>query len=115
MGGGWVRVVRSLQALASLRDNWDGLGAIAPSLAVVRTAVDVAERQRDGEMGLPATAVATPAGTILFGWEEGQNYLEIEVISPTLVEWMTVDQNGIAEHGSIPWQSKAKGGNPFCS
>jgi hypothetical protein len=96
----WQQVVAALQPLRSLKPDWDGFGAAAPSLGVIYDAVRIA--QRFGEMGSPppTAVVPTPAGSILFAWE-GAEYLEIEVRAPHRAEWMLVDEKGVASHGVI--------------
>lgn len=96
----WGRVVHSLLGLLSLRDNWDGQGAVAPFAGLVRSAVELAETLRHSDAPPPTTAVATPAGTILFGWN-GSSYFEIEVLAPDRAEWLSVNQDGVATHGEI--------------
>ena len=97
----WSRVVRSLQGLNSLRDGWDGQGAAAPPAGVVATAVVYAEAFRRGGAPPPTTAGPTPAGTVLLGWRDPPAYLEVEVLAPDQVEWMSVDRNGIVGHGEF--------------
>jgi hypothetical protein len=97
----WVDVVLALRRLYSLRDNWDGLGAIAPPRDLVRSAVELAEAISRRNAIPPTTAVATALGTILFGWD-GPDYLEIEVVAPYQAEWMVIDQDGKATHGEFP-------------
>jgi hypothetical protein len=101
---GWDDVLRALQDLMRLRDDWDGEGAVAPSRSVVRSAIFIAIRLRNLESPIPTTAVATRAGTILFSWQDGSDYQEVEV-TPDAIEWMSIDRNGVAEHGGSP--------NPF--
>lgn len=94
-------LVRSLRSLASLGDGWDGSGAKAPPPGVVSTAIELAGRLLDGGYGHPASACATPAGTILFAWYEGAAYAEMEVISPASIEWTVMDHNDVTTHGSL--------------
>jgi hypothetical protein len=96
----WVLVIRALQSLGSLQDNWDGLGAAAPAGRLVQSAVELAEALRRRSVYPPATAVATQGGTILFGWN-GSTYFEIEIAEPYRAEWMLVDECGAAKHGNI--------------
>lgn len=96
----WDNVLRSLYGLKSLQDNWDGQGSAAPSADLIQSAVELAEFLRRVSTP-PTTAVATPAGTILFSWEDQSTYYEIEVMAPYRAEWMFVDQNGVATHGVV--------------
>lgn len=90
--------------MRTLQDNWDGQGAAAPSAEIVQGAVDLAEiLSRSGDCP-PTRAVATPAGTVLFGWD-GPAYFEVEVLGPYRAEWMFIDKDGSVRHGGIPGDS----------
>jgi hypothetical protein len=101
----WSRVVQRLEDLRSLRNDWDGLGALAPSTAIVRSAITLTNAFRREKWQAPSAAVATVAGTILFTWEKphpflrpGMRYLEIEVSGPEQAELMIVTEDGKATH-----------------
>ena len=102
---GWSRAIRSLRSLASLRDDWDGLGARSPSGDIVSAAIDLAQRLRTAECDLPASATATPAGSILFEWHDVGSYFEMEIASAATVEWMAVNRDNVASHGSFTLQN----------
>ncbi len=95
----WRKVVRALEPLRRLGDNWDGLGAAAPSIELVDSAIDLANYLGRIDHSAPTTVAPTPAGTILFTWEDPE-YLEIEIRSPYYAEWMRVDGDGIVTHGA---------------
>jgi hypothetical protein len=98
----WAQVIGALQELETLEDDWDGQGAEAPPSAVIRQSVWFASQfQKFGQMPPPATATATPAGTVLFTWVEGSTYLEVEVVSPVRLEWMLKERGKAATHGEV--------------
>jgi hypothetical protein len=101
----WRMVVRALEPLRRLRDNWDGLGAAAPSAGVVDTAIDLASHLSRHDLPAPTTVAPTPAGTILFtwdnAWDEAQ-YWELEIRTPNWLEWMQIDWDGAVTHGEFP-------------
>ena len=108
---GWDLVVRELDHLQLLRDNWDGDGSKAPSLATVGRAVRTAELLAAHGYPAPTTATATRAGGILITWEDDPAYREIEIVGPERIEWMTIGPDQKAEHGeiSLPPFSKSTG------
>ena len=77
---GWDLVVRELDHLQLLRDNWDGDGSKAPSLATVGRAVRTAELLAAHGYPAPTTATTTRAGGILITWEDDPAYREIEIV-----------------------------------
>jgi len=96
----WRNVVRALEPIRRLRDDWDGLGAAAPSVELVDSAIELAGTLGRSDQPAPTTVAPTPAGTILFTWD-GTEYFEIEIRSPYRAEWMRVGESGIATHGEF--------------
>lgn len=96
----WRRVILALEPLRRLRDNWDGLGAAAPSVAMVDSAIDLASSLDQADQRAPTSVAPTPAGTILFTWDDAE-YLEIEIRSPYYAEWMRIGENGSVKHGEL--------------
>lgn len=98
----WRTVVRALEPLKRLRNNWDGLGATAPSAEVVDTAIDLASELNRTNQPSPTTVAPTAAGTILFTWDDSWDdtrYFELEVRAPNRIEWMRIDRGGTVTHG----------------
>jgi hypothetical protein len=94
----WRDVIRAIESLRWLRDDWDDSGAIAPSLGIVDSATDLARTLSETDLGLPTTVLPTPAGSILFTWEY-PIYFELEIRDPYVAEWKSVDPDGVAKHG----------------
>jgi hypothetical protein len=85
----WRRIIRKVYRMLALRDDWDGLGAKAPLVAIVIHAIRLAEgKLRTRDYPAPTRVVATPAGTIGFEWQQGAIYTEAEVVGPDQSEWM---------------------------
>ncbi len=94
----WRKVVRALEPLRGLRNDWDGLGAAAPSIELVDSAIELANYLSRIDHRAPTTVAPTPAGTILFTWEDAE-YWELEIRLPYHAEWMRVDGRGTVTHG----------------
>src|ERR1017187_9291668 len=61
----WRKVIRKIRGMLALSDDWDGMGANAPSSDLIFYAMKLAEaiRQKD-ELPAPTRVAATPVGTI---------------------------------------------------
>ena len=95
----WLRVVRRIHGMQALRDDWDGLGAIAPSLETIRQALLLAEvKWRTNDYAAPTRVVASPAGTIVLEWQQGSTYTEAEVAEENRSEWMQIAPGSPAKH-----------------
>ena len=96
----WSSLVDELLSIRLLKEDWDGQDAVAPSAAIVDTAIRLAMRfQRDG---LPSAdrVAAGPSGTVFFEWHSPRNYIEVEVASPGVAEVREV-LDGITTEYSI--------------
>src|SRR5688572_25066409 len=82
----WGRLIDDLLALRRLEDDWDGQGAIAPPVALVDSAITLAQHLR--AIGKPPAdfAVAGVNGTVMFEWHHPASYVEIEVTAPDRAE-----------------------------
>jgi hypothetical protein len=95
----WIRVHEAIRKLRLLRTDWDGEGSDAPAPELVDTAIFLVDRFERTGVSLPTTAVASRAGTILFGWRDNSAYQEIEVIARDRIEWMVIDHTGASTFG----------------
>jgi hypothetical protein len=96
----WRSVSDEVSRFSNLQYDWDGLNADAQDPEIVETALRLIDLLSKKGYPAPSAWVATPSGTVGLEWHAGKNYLEIEVVTPSLIEWMTVDKNEKAEHGS---------------
>lgn len=87
---GWINRRNDLKVIRRYRDDWDGMGASAPSPQLVDTAIRVLERmQNSGGGASPPSAVSgTPMGHVTLEWHMGSDYLEAELIDAWHIEWM---------------------------
>jgi len=75
----WDEVISALHGLKKLEDGWDGAGAAALTYEVWWKAFCFVCWLSQGWIPLPATATATPAGTVLLTWQIDSLYVEVEV------------------------------------
>jgi hypothetical protein len=100
---GWEAAIGRLAAMRELADDWDGLGAAAPSHDLLASAIGLAHLLQ--ERGLPAPRAVAPstAGTVLLDWQEPDGtYGEIEVVRPFYAEVMLVEPGKPAQHWELP-------------
>lgn len=82
----WRKAIEELLAMRSLRDDWDGEGAVAPAPGTVEGAITFAQA-RAAERSTPPDCVTAGAnGTIYFEWNSPSGFLEVEVRSAADVE-----------------------------
>lgn len=91
-------IIASIESFATLGPDWDGQGGAPPSSGVIATASVLA---RQFSSPWPASVTATPAGSILFTWEDGGQYQELEVDQPNHASWMAIDTSGTTRHGEL--------------
>lgn len=82
----WTTAIEKLRSLYSLEEDWDGQGAVAPTPAVVDTAIRLAKQLQDDEKVCPLFAIAGVDGTVVFEWHLPAGFLQIEVMTPDCAE-----------------------------
>jgi hypothetical protein len=99
----WRRVIRTIYRMVELRDDWDGLGASAPTMEVLSSAIRLAEDKfKTLDYPAPTRVVATPAGTVGFEWQQGSIYTEAEVVRSGHSEWMQLVPGYAPKHWTEP-------------
>jgi hypothetical protein len=99
----WAEVIRRLDALRGLGEDWDGLGASGPSGELVDSAVGLAHllRGRGGEV--PSRVVAGTAGTVILEWQtSGGTLCEVEIDRPFHADVMLLEPGQPAKHWELP-------------
>ena len=83
----WDDISAEIQALAKLREDWDGMGASAPDPAVVDSAVEwaAAVEQSVGAV-VPSSVSAGPGGEVILTWQRPGIYREVEFSRPGVAE-----------------------------
>lgn len=81
----WEAVIETVSSFASLDDDWDGSGAVAPQPALVHMAVELARHLKVCDYPAPSRAIAGVNGTISFEYTL-EPFTEIEIVSPDKAE-----------------------------
>lgn len=84
----WENLVDRLYSFRLLGDDWDGDGALAPRMEVVATAVGLIRGLKAGRFSPASHASVSPAGGIVIEWRSESEYIEAEIETPGLIEWM---------------------------
>jgi hypothetical protein len=100
----WDQTIDELHSIMQLRDDWDGLGARAPSPALAVMALRVAESFRDRKMIPPGSVVASLGGTVVFEWQIDGFYTELEITGPYDAEVMMAAPRAASTHFSVTTQ-----------
>jgi hypothetical protein len=98
----WHEIIDQMLGFQQLADDWDGLGAKAPPMSLIRSSVELAQRLQHHNFRLPCRAVAGPDGEILLEWQERGIYVEAEICRPHMAEWMLVHPDGTTKHWVTP-------------
>ena len=101
--GPWEPAVLKLVEFQHLGDNWDGLGALAPSRELLESAIGLAYRFLDNGVDPPDCVVAGLEGSIMFEWHDPDGtYTEVEVVRPLYAEVMMIESGKPARHWTLP-------------
>ena len=103
IAGDWDTSIQKIIELDQLGDNWDGLGASAPSRELIQSAVRLAHLLCAGGVEPPQSVVPGLDGSINFGWQDGSGYYaEIEIVRPFFAEVMVIEPGKPAKHWTLP-------------
>jgi hypothetical protein len=97
----WERVFEELRSLALLQDDWDGLGAKAPSPALLASAVKIAEWYRASNTIAPSRVVAGTDGAIIIEWQAEGFYADLEIIKPYYAKGMVRMKGRQTQHWTL--------------
>jgi hypothetical protein len=86
-----------------LDDDWDGLGAKAPSHELVASAVGLAHLLNERGVNPPQRVVAGIEGSVIFEWQlPDGTHEEVEIVRPLYAEVMLVEPGQPARHWTLP-------------
>jgi hypothetical protein len=94
----WRAAFGMLARLHDLRPNWDEENAPALNLLCLATARRLLEKIESEAGSAPDRIVPAPGGEILIEWHAPGFYLEAEIATPWIVEWMEQVEDRPAQH-----------------
>lgn len=98
-----------LEQIRSLRDNWDGEGAMAPGEEIVESTIALLNSLQIDGLPPPTRIVASQAASIVIEWQlEHGEHLEAEILEPYRAEWMLVQPNHHPLHWEGSWKHPVK-------
>lgn len=100
----WDQITDDLLGMRALQNDWDGLGAEAPSPELVDSTLRLAQSLRRSGYLCPARVGAGPNGTVLLEWQLGHLYVEAEVTQPSLAEWMILELGQPPRHRQVRFE-----------
>jgi hypothetical protein len=101
--GPWEPAVAEIVAFQHLGDDWDGLGAQAPSYEVLASAIGLAYTLHQQGVDPPNCVVPGVAGSVTLEWHDPDGtYTEVEVVGPLSAEVMMIEPGKPARHWTLP-------------
>jgi hypothetical protein len=101
--GSWEPAVRKLVEFQHLGDNWDGLGATAPSRELLASAVGLAYCFSETGVAPPDCVVPGLDGTVTWEWHDPDGtYTEVEIVRPLYAEAMMIAPGQPAKFWTLP-------------
>ncbi|MFO0965196.1 MAG: hypothetical protein U0793_06375 [Gemmataceae bacterium] len=102
----WRLAIDKVAAFATLEDDWDGLGAQAPTPELLQSALGLAHAFLQNGVSAPDAVVPGLDGSITFEWHHpGGSYTEIQVDRPLHAEVMVIESGKPPEHWTLPIES----------
>ncbi len=100
---GWAQQIDELLSIRNLEDDWDGLGAKGPSTALVDSALRLALIFRSSNTPAPCRIVPGRTGTVIFEWQVGETYQELEVTRPHHAECVMITAGHLDQTEELTW------------
>ncbi|HTU89622.1 MAG TPA: hypothetical protein VMF69_05955 [Gemmataceae bacterium] len=101
--GPWEPAVMKLVEFEHLGDNWDGLGARAPSSEMLASAIGLAYCFLEQAVDPPDCVVPGLEGSVMFEWHDPDGtYTEVEIVRPLYAEVMVIEPGKPARHWTLP-------------
>lgn len=108
-----TRLNSELEQIRSLRDNWDGEGAMAPGEGIVESTIALLNSLQIDGLPPPTRIAASQAASIVIEWQlEHGKHLEAEILEPYRAEWMLVQPNHHPLHWEGSWKHPAQKNQP---
>jgi hypothetical protein len=101
--GDWRPAIDQIVAMRQLADDWDGLGASAPSPELLESALGLAHMFEERGVDPPSAIAPGVDGSVLLVWQFADgSYSEIEIDRPLHAEAMLIQPGKPAHHWVLP-------------
>ena len=101
--GPWEPTVQKIVEFQHLGDDWDGLGAQAPSPELLASAVGLAYLLYEKGIDPPHRVVPGLEGSVILEWQDPDGtYADIEILRPLFAEVMVIERGQPAKHWTLP-------------
>jgi hypothetical protein len=101
--GSWEPAVQKIVGFQHLGDDWDGLGAKAPTHDLLASAIGLAYLLLEKGLNPPHAVTAGINGTVLLEWQDADGtYTEVEIVRPMHAEVMVLERGKPAQHWTLP-------------
>jgi hypothetical protein len=99
----WQKILQEIDGFRKLGDDWDGLGASAPSDELLDSAIGLARLYWGRGMVPPVRVLPGTAGTVVFEWQDDVgDYGEVEIDRPFHAEVMLARRGKPTTHWELP-------------
>ncbi|MBI3461934.1 MAG: hypothetical protein HY000_02600 [Planctomycetes bacterium] len=101
--GTWRSAIDQIAAMQNLGDDWDGLGATAPSREVLECAIGLAHLFQQRNVEPPSCVVPSTAGTVVLIWHfKDGSYSDVEIDRPFHADVTWIEPGKPAEYWELP-------------
>jgi hypothetical protein len=101
--GPWEPAVQKILAFQHLGDDWDGLGAVAPSSELLGSAIGLAYLLAAKGVAPPHCVVPGLDGSVNFEWQDPDGTIaEVEIDRPLHAEVMVMEPGKAARFWTLP-------------
>ncbi len=101
--GAWEHAIQKIATFQDLDDDWDGLGAAAPSHELLESAIGLAFLFSEKRVAPPHRVVAGVDGSVILEWQDPDGtYSDVEIIAPFSAEVMVIEPGRAARHWTLP-------------
>lgn len=102
---GWRKSIDTIEQMEWIGDEWDGEGSYGPSSQIIATAIHLANHLLEKLDTPPSRVAPGVSGTIIMEWQFNGQLWQLEINSPTSVEFYhyTPGRESVLEEIDISW------------
>jgi hypothetical protein len=101
--GPWEPAIQKIIAFQELGDDWDGLGAVAPSRELLESAIGLACLLSERGVDPPQAVVPGLEGSVNFEWQDPDGTItEVEIDRPLHAEVMLIEPGKPPRFWALP-------------